>query len=64
MTLPPPAWMAAISAPKDEAAMGCVVSPFQYAVHEPGDAVCRKASARYRAPDAWDRAARPPSVVS
>ena len=53
-----------MSAPKDEAEMGCVASPFQYAVHEPGDAVWRKARARYRAPDAWDRAARPPSVVS
>ena len=53
-----------MSVPRDEAGMGCVVSPFQYAVHEPGAAVWRKARARYRAPDAWDRAARPPSVVS
>jgi len=44
--------------------MGCVGSPFQYAVHEPGWAFWRNARVWYLAPDAWDRAARPPSVVS
>ena len=56
-----------MSAPKLPAAVaeiGVEVSPFQSAVHEPGVAVCRKASDRYFAPDSADSWASPPSVES
>ena len=62
MTFPPFAWMAAMSAPKLACEIGWLVSPSQYAVHEPGWAVCRKASDRYRAPDCCDSAASPALV--
>src|SRR5580698_2120513 len=67
MTVPPRAWMAAMSLPKlpaTVAEIGVDVSPFQSAVHEPDDAVCRKARDRYFAPDSADSCARPPSAVS
>ena len=64
MTLPPAAWIAEMSLPKLAEEIGSLVSPFQYAVHEPACAVCRNASERYRAPDPSDSAAGPPPVVS
>lgn len=57
MTLPPRAWIAEMSLPKDDLEIGWVVSPFQYAVHEPGASVCRKAMVRYLLPDAAASAA-------
>ncbi len=48
-----------MSVPKVAGEIGSLVSPFQYAVHEPACAVSRKASDRYLAPDSLDRAARP-----
>src|SRR5580698_10220576 len=67
MTVPPRAWMAAMSAPKlpaTVAEIGVEVSPFQSAVHEPAVGVCRKASDMYFWPDSADSWARPPSVES
>jgi len=63
MTLPPAAWIMAMSPPKLDVEMGSLVSPSQYAVQEPAWAVWRKANDRYLAPDCWDRAARPPLVL-
>ena len=40
-----------MSVPSVAGAIGSVVSPFQYAVHEPAAAVSRNASDRNRAPD-------------
>src|SRR5450755_1565886 len=57
MTLPPLAWIAAMSLPNVATETGWLVSPFQYAVHEPALAVCRNAKVRYLAPDCWDRVA-------
>ena len=51
-----------MSLPKLAGEIGWLVSPSQYAVHEPGWAVWRKARDRYRAPDCWDSAARPALV--
>ncbi len=59
MTLPPPAWMAAMSLPKLACEIGSLVLPSQYAVHDPGWSVWRKASDRKRAPDCPDSAASP-----
>jgi hypothetical protein len=46
-----------MSAPKLEAATGMLVSPPQYGVQEPLDAVCRNAIVRCLAPDCAARAA-------
>ena len=40
-----------------------LVSPFQYAVHEPAVAVCMNASVRYLAPDSWDSVAGLPPLL-
>src|SRR5690348_9795083 len=56
-----------MSAPKLPAAVaeiGVAAEPFQYAVHDPGWSVCRKASVRYLAPDARDCCASEPLLVS
>src|SRR5579871_1805832 len=63
MTLPPDAWIAAMSAPKLAAEIGVLVSPSQYAVHEPACAVCRKARERNLDPD-WRASAAGPAAVS
>src|SRR4051812_20739083 len=52
MTSPPPAWMVSMSAPKFAWVIGIELSPFQYGVHEPTEAVCRKAIVRYLLPEA------------
>ncbi|CAM5551875.1 hypothetical protein SFUMM280S_09643 [Streptomyces fumanus] len=57
MTSPPLPWIVLMSAPKVEAAIGMLVSPFQYGVQEPLVAVCRNAIVRCLAPDWADRAA-------
>ncbi len=62
MTFPPAAWIAAMSEPKLDGAIGVVVSPFQYAVQEPGAAVCRKAIVRYLLPDCAAVAAGLPAI--
>ena len=62
--MPPAAWIAEMSLPKLAEETGALVSPFQYAVHEPACAVCRNASEGYRAPDSWESAAGPPQAVS
>jgi hypothetical protein len=54
MALPPAAWSCEMSLPKVDEASGSLVSPFQYAVHEPALAVWMKAKVRYLAPDSWD----------
>jgi hypothetical protein len=56
--------MAEMSRPKLEEEMGSLVSPFQYAVHEPAWAVSMNANVRYLAPDSRARAAGLPSLVS
>src|SRR4051812_31582143 len=57
MTLPPCAWIAAMSLPKAAWEIGCVESPFQYAVQEPVAAVWRNAIVRYLLPDSAASAA-------
>jgi hypothetical protein len=52
--LPPSDWMVAMSLPKLAAVGGVLVSPFQYAVHEPELAVWMNANVRYLAPDSCD----------
>jgi hypothetical protein len=51
-----------MSLPKLACEIGSLVSPSQYAVQEPGWAVCRKASDRYLLPDCCARAAGPALV--
>lgn len=51
-----------MSLPKLEQETASLVSPFQYAVHEPGWAVSRNASDRYLAPDSCDKVAGPAPV--
>jgi len=57
MTLPPRAWIAAMSPPKADRDIGCADSPFQYAVHEPAVSVWRNAIVRYLLPDSAASAA-------
>lgn len=57
MTLPPRAWIVAMSLPKVDFAIGWAGRPFQYAEHEPAASVCRKAIVRYLFPDAAASAA-------
>src|ERR1700712_3645309 len=56
ITSPPPARMAGMSDPNDDAAIGRPVSPFQYAVQEPTLGVWTKAMVRNLLPDWADSA--------
>src|SRR5262249_3537491 len=51
ITSPPPARIVLMSLPKVELDTGMLESPFQTTVHEPLDAVCRKAIVRCLVPD-------------
>ncbi len=49
--------MVLIELPKLEEDTGRLVSPFQYTVQDPDEAVCRNAMDRYLAPDSWESVA-------
>ena len=56
--------MAEKSLPNEDWAIGMLVSPFQYAVHEPALAVWQERHRQEFAPDSWDSVDGLPPEVS